>query len=85
MTGTAARAQAAAIWVATMPARARPNRPLKGGLDIVNAVGLVKGTFTIPFVRPHIAIDAFPKIAEAFTEAVISSLQTKKSDALIES
>jgi len=41
-------------------------------LDIVVATELVKGTFRIPFVRPHITIDALPKIAVAFTMAAIS-------------
>ena len=41
-------------------------------MDIVDAIGLVKAMLRIPFVRPHIAIDALPKMAEAFTEAAIS-------------
>jgi hypothetical protein len=54
-------------------------------LDIVDAIGLVKAMLRIPFVRPHIAIDALPKMAEAFTEAAIShggrlSINTRRNE-----
>ena len=41
-------------------------------MDIVDAIGLVKGRFKILFARFHSAIDACPKMAEAFTDEAIS-------------